>query len=62
MNRVPIQNVIAGLREISESNFTCDHVYEYLEKNPVDVDSISIMNSPLLNVGEPPWYDAPPRL
>jgi cysteine dioxygenase len=41
MNRVPIQNVIAGLREISESNFTCDHVYEYLEKSPVDVDSIT---------------------
>ena len=41
MNRVPIQNVIAGLREISDSDFTCDHVYEYLEENPVDVDSIT---------------------
>lgn len=29
-----------GLREISDENFVCDHVYNYLSENPIDVDSI----------------------
>src|SRR5215218_5005668 len=41
MNRVHIKNVITGLREIPDSDFTCDQIYEYLGKNPVDVDSIT---------------------
>ncbi len=41
MNKVRIENVINGLREIPEAEFTCDNVYDFLGRNPVDVDSIS---------------------
>jgi cysteine dioxygenase len=36
-----IQMVIDGLRSISEDEFTCDNVYQFLSDMPVDVDSIS---------------------
>lgn len=36
----PIQSVIQGLREISDPDFTCDNVYDFLAANPVDVASI----------------------
>ena len=36
-----ISEVIAGLNEISDSDFTCDSVYQFLADNPVDVDSIT---------------------
>jgi cysteine dioxygenase len=41
MNRVGIQNVIGGLREIPDVEFTCDNVYEFLAANPIDVESIT---------------------
>jgi cysteine dioxygenase len=41
MDRVRIEKVIEGLKEIPEAEFTCDNVYEFLERNPVDVDSIT---------------------
>jgi cysteine dioxygenase len=40
MNKVSIENVIGGLREIPDSEFTCDNVYDFLGRNPVDVSSI----------------------
>jgi len=33
--------VISGLTEISDHDFTCDNVYEFLGNHPVDVDSIT---------------------
>lgn len=41
MKKYPIDAVISGLKEISNENFTCDHVYEFLAASPIDVDSIS---------------------
>ncbi|MFN6963232.1 MAG: cysteine dioxygenase [Pyrinomonadaceae bacterium] len=41
MKSVPIKNLIAGLREIPEADFTCDNVYGYLASHPVEVDSIT---------------------
>ncbi len=41
MKTHPIQTVIDGLRSISEDEFTCDNVYQFLSETPVDVDSIS---------------------
>ena len=41
MKTVKIENFIKGLREISDADFTCDNVYQFLDANPVDVDSIS---------------------
>lgn len=38
---IAIQNIIEGLRAIPEEDFTCQHVYEFLGNNPVDVDSIT---------------------
>lgn len=38
---IVIQNIIEGLRAIPEEDFTCQHVYEFLGNNPVDVDSIT---------------------
>ena len=40
MKKVKVQQLIDGLRAISDDDFSCDHVYEYLSENPVDVDSI----------------------
>jgi cysteine dioxygenase len=41
MERVTINQLIEGLREIPDELFVCDHVYDYLSVNPVDVDSIA---------------------
>ena len=41
MSTQNIDNLIDGLRSISDENFTCDYVYQYLAENPVDVDSIT---------------------
>lgn len=40
MKKTTISNLISGLCEIPDAEFTCDNVYEFLGKNPVDVDSI----------------------
>ncbi|MBX7169471.1 MAG: cysteine dioxygenase family protein [Pyrinomonadaceae bacterium] len=39
--KIKIENLIAGLREIPDRDFTCDNVYQFLGENPVDIDSIS---------------------
>lgn len=41
MQTVTVQNLIRGLVEIPDAEFTCDNVYEYLGMNPVSVDSIT---------------------
>ncbi|MCU1289333.1 MAG: cysteine dioxygenase type [Acidobacteria bacterium] len=41
MKAVKIENLIDGLRGISDEEFTCDNVYRFLAENPVDVDTIS---------------------
>ena len=41
MNTVSVDQLITGLNEIPDREFTCDNVYEYLGKNPVSVDSIT---------------------
>jgi cysteine dioxygenase len=41
MKTVKIENLIEGLREISDADFTCDDVYQFLADNPVEVDTIS---------------------
>ena len=40
MNRIPIHNLIDGLREIPDAEFDCQPVYDYLGRNPIEVDSI----------------------
>lgn len=40
MQRVSVSQLIEGLREIPDESFVCDYVYDYLSRNPVDVDSI----------------------
>lgn len=40
MKTVKIKNLIEGLREIPEENFTCDNVYQFLAANPVEVGTI----------------------
>ena len=40
MNRVRIDNLVSGLREIPDAEFDCLPVYDFLSRNPVDVDSI----------------------
>ena len=40
MNRVSINQLVAGLKEISDESFVCDNVYDFLSRNPVEVDSI----------------------
>lgn len=40
MKRVTISRLVEGLREIPDEEFVCDTVYEYLGKNPVEIDSI----------------------
>ncbi len=35
-----IERIISGLCRISDSDFTCDNVYQFLGENPVSVDSI----------------------
>jgi cysteine dioxygenase len=36
-----INDVVSGLRSISDRDFTCDNVYQFLAENPVAVDSIT---------------------
>src|SRR6186997_519956 len=40
MNRVSIDNLVRGLREIPDERFVCEPVYDFLSENPVEVDSI----------------------
>ena len=41
MKTVKIETLIENLRQISDEDFTCDKVYQFLAENPVDVDSIA---------------------
>jgi cysteine dioxygenase len=41
MKTIKIENLIEGLCRISDKDFTCDNVYQFLAENPVDVDTIS---------------------
>ncbi|MDQ3710961.1 MAG: cysteine dioxygenase family protein [Acidobacteriota bacterium] len=41
MKTVKVENLIEGLCQISDAEFTCDNVYQFLAANPVDVDSIT---------------------
>lgn len=41
MKTVKIENLIKGLREMADADFTCDNVYQFLSENPVEVDSIT---------------------
>jgi len=41
MKKVRIENLIEGLRGISDEEFTCDNVYQFLGENPVEVETIS---------------------
>ena len=40
MNRVPIDELVRGLREFPESEWDCQPVYDFLSDNPIEVDSI----------------------
>jgi cysteine dioxygenase len=40
MQRVAITDLITGLREIPDSEFTCDGVYDFLGRNPVEPSSL----------------------
>lgn len=40
MQRVSIEKLIEGLREIPDSEFHCDPVYRYLSENPVEISTI----------------------
>ena len=40
MKTVQISNLISGLKSISDDEFTCDNVYQFLSENPIEVDSI----------------------
>lgn len=35
-----VENLVDGLKAISDTDFTCNNVYEYLSETPVTVDSI----------------------
>lgn len=41
MIKVNVNNLISGLREMPDADFSCQNVYEFLSANPVDVDTIS---------------------
>lgn len=41
MKSYNIHQLISGLNGISDDDFTCDNVYNYLGESPVDVDSIA---------------------
>lgn len=40
MTTYKIEKIIDGLRSLSDGEFTCDNVYEFLARTPVNVDSI----------------------
>ena len=41
MTTYKIETIIDGLRSFRDAEFTCDNVYEFLARTPVNVDSIS---------------------
>ncbi len=41
MATLKIETLISGLTSISDDDFTCQNVYEFLGDNPVEVDSIT---------------------
>ncbi|MEJ7700055.1 MAG: cysteine dioxygenase family protein [Pyrinomonadaceae bacterium] len=41
MKTVRVENLIKGLCDISDADFTCDNVYQFLARNPIDVDTIA---------------------
>ena len=41
MQKVSVQNLIGGLREIPDPEFVCQDVYDFLSAHPVEVDSIT---------------------
>ncbi len=40
MKTVQIDNLISDLKSISDDEFTCDNVYQFLSDNPIEVESI----------------------
>ncbi len=38
---VSVEKLIGGLCSISDAEFTCDNVYQFLGEHPIDVDTIS---------------------
>lgn len=41
MTRVSINELVSGLREIPDERFVCEPVYDFLNHNPIEVDSLS---------------------
>lgn len=41
MKTVQINDLINGLKSVSDDEFTCDNVYQFLSDNPIEVDSIT---------------------
>ena len=41
MKTVKVENLIEGLCDISDADFTCDNVYQFLGENLIDVDTIA---------------------
>ena len=41
MQRISVHNLIDGLREISDSEFVCQNVYDFLASHPIEVESIT---------------------
>jgi len=41
MNKVDVNNLISGLSQISDEEFSCQNVYDFLTANPVDIATIS---------------------
>ncbi len=38
---ITIGNLVEGLREVPDDEFTCDNIYEFLGANPVDIDTVA---------------------
>lgn len=36
-----IETIIESLREIPDTDFTCDNIYQFLGKNPINIDSLT---------------------
>lgn len=41
MKKVKIKSLIEGLCEISDEEFHCDSIYQFLSDNPIEIDSIA---------------------
>ncbi len=41
MKTFSIHSIVKGLNSISDDDFTCDNVYQFLAETPVDVDSVA---------------------